>query len=100
WANLGEVYVSRAESKKGGDQEPDFNESLAAYLKAVELKPDDAVYHNNYARSVVRVKEVDEAWAELAKAAQLDPLQAGNFYYNLGALFVSTGTAAQRAQGV
>jgi Tfp pilus assembly protein PilF len=95
WANLGEVYASRAETKKGSDQDGDIKESLVAYTKAVELKPEDSVYHNNYARSLARSKKFDEAWAEMAKAAQLDQLQAGGYYYNLGTLFVNMGSGDQ-----
>lgn len=89
WGNLGEVYLARADSKKGPDQDADLSESMAAYTKAIELDPTNAVYHNNYGRSLARAKKTDQAWEELTKAAQLDPLQAGSFYYNLGTLFVN-----------
>jgi tetratricopeptide (TPR) repeat protein len=89
---LGEVYAGRADSKKGSDQEPDLNESMIAYQKAVELEPTNAVYHNNYARALARATHTDQSWEEAAKAAQLDPLQAGNYYYNLGTLFVNMGS--------
>jgi tetratricopeptide (TPR) repeat protein len=89
WANLGDVYVGRADTKKGSDQESDLNESMLAYEKAMELTPESAVYHNNYARSLARAKKTDQAMAEMAKAAQLDPLQGGNYYYNMGTLFAN-----------
>jgi Tfp pilus assembly protein PilF len=92
WGNLGEVYLARADSKKGSDQDPDLSASMAAYSKAIDLEPTNAVYHNNYARSLAHAKKTDQAWEEAAKAAQLDPLQAGNFYYNLGTLFVNMGS--------
>ncbi len=92
WSNLGEVYLARADSKKGPDQDADLTASMAAYSKAIELDPPNAVYHNNYARALAHAKKTDQAWEELAKAAQLDPLQAGSFYYNLGTLFVNMGS--------
>jgi tetratricopeptide (TPR) repeat protein len=36
-------------------------------------------------------KKIAEAQAELTKAAQLDPTQAGKYYYNLGAVLTNTG---------
>jgi tetratricopeptide (TPR) repeat protein len=57
----------------------------------MELKPDDAAYHNNYALVLVRAKKLPEAQAALEKAAQLDPPNAGKYYYNLGAVMMNTG---------
>ena len=59
--------------------------------KAIELKPDAPEYHNNYALALAKDKKFPEAQAELTKAAQLDPTQAGKYYYNLGAVLVNTG---------
>jgi tetratricopeptide (TPR) repeat protein len=38
---------------------------------------------------------MDQAQVELTKAAQLDPPQAGKYYYNLGAVYINT----QQSQG-
>jgi tetratricopeptide (TPR) repeat protein len=84
WGNLADSYLAR---KQPGDIE----KGVAAYAKAVELKGDDAAYHNNYALALAQVKKFDEAQAELTKAAQLDPASAGKYYYNLGAVYVNTG---------
>ncbi len=40
---------------------------------------------------LAKQKKFDEAQAELTKAAQLDPPQAGKYYYNIGAVLVNTG---------
>src|SRR5207248_506545 len=64
-----------------------------AYQKALELKPDDAAAHNNYALALAQAKKTAEAQAELTKAAQLEPAKAGQYYYNLGAVLVNTGQA-------
>src|SRR5206468_386236 len=48
-------------------------------------------YHNNYALALAKAKKFTEAQAELNKAAQLDPTQAGKYFYNLGAVLVNTG---------
>ena len=55
------------------------------------VKPDAPEYHNNYALALAKQKKFTEAQAELTKAAQLDPAQAGKYYYNMGAVLVNTG---------
>jgi tetratricopeptide (TPR) repeat protein len=89
WANLAEAYFGQAKSKTGDEQMALMNKGFEAYSKALELKPDDAGYHNNYALALARGKKFPEAQAELTKAAQMDPANAGRYYYNLGALLVN-----------
>jgi tetratricopeptide (TPR) repeat protein len=89
WANLAEAYFGQAKSKTGDEQTALNNKGFEAYSKALELKPDDAGYHNNYALALARGKKFPEAQAELTKAAQMDPANAGRYYYNLGALLVN-----------
>jgi tetratricopeptide (TPR) repeat protein len=91
WANLADTYLAIAAAKTGADQQAAIDQGLEAYQKAITLKPDEAPYHNNYALALAKAKKVEEAKAELTKAAQLDPTQAGKYYYNLGAVLVNTG---------
>ncbi len=91
WAQLAEAYMQQGGTKTGADQEAAYTKGLEAYAKALELKPEDAAYHNNYALALAKAKKFDEAQSELTKAAQLDPPQAGRYYYNLGAVLVNTG---------
>jgi tetratricopeptide (TPR) repeat protein len=93
WANLADAYVGQAGTKTGPDQQASLDKALDAYSKAIALKPDNPAYHNNYALTLAKAKKFDEAQAELNKAAQLDPPQAGRYYYNLGAVFVNNGQA-------
>ena len=90
WAQLAETYMSLADTKTGAEQQAAIDKSIAAYAKAVEIKVDDPNYHNNYALALAKGKKMNEAQAELTKAAQLDPPQAGKYYYNLGAVYVNT----------
>jgi tetratricopeptide (TPR) repeat protein len=90
WAQLAESYISLGDSKNGAEQQASFEKGVAAYAKAVEIKVDDPNYHNNYALALAKDKKMDLAQAELTKAAQLDPPQAGKYYYNLGAVYVNT----------
>ncbi len=91
WANLAEAEIGLAATKTGTDQQAAMDKGLAAYQKAIELKPDDPSFHNNYALALVKNKKLPEAQAELTKAAQLDPTNAGKYYYNMGAVLVNSG---------
>ncbi|MGC9948182.1 MAG: tetratricopeptide repeat protein [Bryobacteraceae bacterium] len=91
WANLGDSEVALAKTKTGTEHDEAINKGMEAYQKAMTLKPDDAGTHNNYGLALAQAKKFDEAQAELAKAAQLDPPSAGKYYFNLGALLVNNG---------
>src|SRR5262249_13418620 len=91
FAQLAEAYMGQAATKTGADFDATAAKGLDAYQKAIALKPDDAAYHNNYALALVKAKKIPDAQAELNKAAQLDPTNAGRYYYNLGAVLVNAG---------
>jgi tetratricopeptide (TPR) repeat protein len=95
WANLARAYGERADTKKQpdkvADRQADLDQAIAAYGKALEIKPDDAGLHLNLALALANEKKLPETKAELEKAAQLDPSQAGKAYYNLGAILINSG---------
>jgi tetratricopeptide (TPR) repeat protein len=91
WGNLADAYAGAAATKTGADQQAMLDKGIESYQKAIELKPDDAAYHNNYALLLARSKKSDEALVELTKAAELDPTNAGKYYYNGGAVLVNLG---------
>jgi tetratricopeptide (TPR) repeat protein len=93
WSNLADAYLNRSDARTGADKQSDLDKGIAAYGKAIAIKPDDPAYHNNYALGLAKNKKFDEAQAELTKAAQLDAANAGKYYYNLGAVYVNTGQA-------
>jgi len=93
WSNLADAYLNRSDARTGADRQSDLDKGIAAYAKAIAIKPDDPAYHNNYALGLAKNKKFDEAQAELTKAAQLDTANAGKYYYNLGAVYVNTGQA-------
>jgi len=99
WANLADAYMKLAATKNGAEFDATAQKGLDAYTKAIELKPEDAATHNNYALGLVQAKKIPEAQAELTKAAQLDPANAGKYYYNLGAVLTNAnqGDAAAEA---
>jgi tetratricopeptide (TPR) repeat protein len=91
WANLADAWGAVANKASGAEKDQAFEKGIAAYQKAIELKADDAAYHNNFGLLLARAKKTSEAQAELTKAAQVDPPNAGKYYYNLGAVLVNTG---------
>ncbi len=91
WANLAESYVGQAGTKAGADKDAVLNSAYETFQKAITLQPANAGYHNNYALALARGKKFPEAQGELQKAAELDPQNAGKYFYNLGALLVNAG---------
>ena len=91
WTNLADSYLADAAAKTGADREAETQKGMDAYLKAIELKPDEAAIHNNYGRALANLRKYPEAMAEMNKAAQIDPPGAGKYFYNLGAILVNTG---------
>lgn len=91
WANMAAAFEGLAGTKTGDEKDAALGKAVEAYTKALELKPDDAGLHNNFALCLVKQKKIEEAKAELEKAAALDPTQAGKYYFNLGAVMVNTG---------
>ena len=89
WANKAEAHVAFAGTKTGEEQVAELTKGMESYTKALELKPDDAGMHNNFALALAKAKKYPEAQAELDKAAQLDPPNAGRYYYNLGAILTN-----------
>lgn len=88
---LAESYSELAKTKTGAEQAAAYEKCFEAYKKTLELKPDEAGYHNNFGLALARASKFDEAQAELEKAAQLEPAKAGMYFYNLGAVLSNTG---------
>ena len=93
-SHMADTYIGRGDTKSSTEEkQADYALAVEAYKKAVEMSPEDPVYHNNYALALVKTKKIEEAQAELTKAAQLDPTSAGKYYYNLGAVLANIGQA-------
>lgn len=91
WANLASAHEGLGGTQTGEAQTASYQKATDAYMKAIELKPDDAGLHNNYGLLLAKMKNMDGAAAELDKAATLNPTGAGQYYFNLGAIMVNTG---------
>jgi len=90
WSNLADAYVNSAKKKTGAEFDATMAKGMDAFQKAIELNPNDAGLHNNYALALAQAKKFPEMQAELEKAAQMEPAKAGQYYYNLGAILVNT----------
>lgn len=91
WAQLAEAQSKLAPTKTGAERDTAYAASIAAYDKAIELAPDNAAYYNNYGLTLVKMGKIEEGQAKLGQAAQLDPLNGGRYYFNLGAVMVNSG---------
>lgn len=92
FSHMADSYIGLGDSKSSTEEKlAAYTAAADAYKKALAISPDDPVYHNNYALALVKSKKIDEAQAELNKAAQLDPTSAGKYYYNLGAVLANVG---------
>jgi tetratricopeptide (TPR) repeat protein len=91
---MAEAYIGLGDAKTdAAEKQAAYEKGLDAYTKALAITPDDGALHNNYALGLVRVKKIDEAQAELQKAATLDPASAAKYYYNLGAVLTNINQA-------
>jgi tetratricopeptide (TPR) repeat protein len=72
-ARLGDAYDSAGRT----------DDAIAAYQRAIELKPSFA-YYNNLGGIYGRAGKVDEAASMYQKAAELDPAQAAQAWRNFG----------------
>ena len=98
WAQLADAHVNAATKKTGAEFDAEMAKGIEGYNKALELNPADAATHNNFALALGKAKKFPEMQAELQKAAELDPLKAGQYYYNLGAMLVNAGQSEPAGQ--
>jgi tetratricopeptide (TPR) repeat protein len=90
WGNLADTYGKKAATERGAERLADYNAAADAYMKAIEIAPEDPTYRFNASLMLARANKMDEAQAQLAKAAQIDPTQASRGWRNLGAVYFDT----------
>jgi TonB family protein len=92
WFHLAEAAEKLAKQTADSAQREQLRaESVAAFDKAVALKPNDPAVHNNYALALAAAGNYVAAREHLDTAVRLDPQKAGQYYYNLGAVAVNDG---------
>ena len=90
WGNMAEALAGVVRTKTGAERDAVAEEAISAYRHAMTLEPDPA-YANNLGLLLIRINRLEEGVAELEKAAELSPENAGTYYFNLGATMVNTG---------
>jgi tetratricopeptide (TPR) repeat protein len=74
-----------------------FPEAEAAYTQAIALAPATSkalgTYHAGLALALLQQGKIEPSMAECDKTAQLDPKQAGQCFYNQGAILTNQGNA-------
>jgi tetratricopeptide (TPR) repeat protein len=87
FASLADAYI----------QDKKFPEAETAYTKAIALAPPNskslAGYHAGLALALLQQGKTEPSMAECDKTASLDPTQAGQCYYNEGAILTNQGNA-------
>jgi tetratricopeptide (TPR) repeat protein len=91
-SQLAQAYGKAAGQEQNRDARlQDQQKAVETYQKALQLSPNDAGLHNNLGSVYAEMGKVDDAKAEFQKAADLNPTQAGSYYYNLGVVMVNQG---------
>ncbi len=75
-----------------------YEEAEKSYKQAIELRPEAALTHSNFALALAKMGRVDEARAEFDKASELNPETAAANYFNLGAILYNQGTQMEEAE--
>ncbi len=90
WGYLGDAQRGAAAHATDAQvKTKDYQDAIESYQKAMALKP-AASYHAGLADAYARSGQTDKAVQEYAAAAQLDPTNAGAYYYNEGVVFTNT----------
>ena len=81
WAYLGDA-------QRGGKK---YTDAIDSYQKALAIKPNTGAYLSGLADAYAKSGQTDKAVQTYAAAAQADPLSAGTYYFNEGAIFTNIG---------
>ncbi len=91
WARLGDAYkMLAAKQTDKAQQSQDYAQAADAYQKAIQIKP-TADYWNLLGEAYAKTGKADDAIKAYTTAAQLDPPNAGKYYFNIGAVETNTG---------
>ena len=74
-----------------------YPQAAANYEKAIQAEPTNASFYNNLGNVYGHLGKTDQAIQQYEKAAQVDPPNAANYYFNEGALMENSGKFEQAA---
>jgi tetratricopeptide (TPR) repeat protein len=75
-----------------------YDEAIADYQKAVELKPTSADYYNNLSLALARAGKVPEAMQACEKASSMDPARGAIGWKNLGVVLYNSNHLAEAVE--
>ncbi len=81
WAYLGDA-------QRGAKK---YTDAIESYQKALAIKPNYGPYLGQIGDAYAKAGQTDKAVESYAAAAQADPQNAGNYYYNEGAILTNSG---------
>jgi tetratricopeptide (TPR) repeat protein len=104
WFKLGDYYrMSAPKQTDPAEKQKRLDSAVGAYEKAVEIKKSTtndkdpnatknlAAYYNNLADALYKAKKIDDAVKTYEMAAQADPSQVAQSYFNIGAVLTNSG---------
>ena len=104
WFKLGDYYrMSAPKQTDPAEKQKRLDSAVEAYQKAVEIKKSTtndkdpnatknlAAYYNNLADALYKAKKIDDAVKTYEMAAQADPSQVAQSYFNIGAVLTNSG---------
>lgn len=92
WAYLGDAQRGAASKAPDASAKTKlYQDAAASYEKALAIKPNNGPYLNGLAEAYAKTGQTDKAVQTYAAAAQADPTNAGNYYYNEGAVLTNSG---------
>jgi tetratricopeptide (TPR) repeat protein len=106
WFSLGDAYrLSANKQTDPAEKTKRLTEAANDYQKAVDLKQQAmqtqktpeaaktlAAYYNNLAEAEAKSGKTDDAVKSYGQAAEIDPPNAGQYYFNLGAILTNANT--------
>ena len=104
WFKLGDYYrMSAPKQTDPAEKQKRLDSAVESYQKAVEIKKSVtndkdpnatknlAAYYNNLADALYKAKKIDAAVKTYELAAQADPSQVAQSYFNIGAVLTNSG---------
>jgi tetratricopeptide (TPR) repeat protein len=104
WFKLGDYYrLSVPKQTDPAEKQKRLDSAVEAYQKAVQIKQSVtndkdpnagknlAAYYNNLADALYKAKKIDDAVKTYEMAAQADPSQVAQSYFNIGAVLTNSG---------
>ena len=104
WFKLGDAYrLSAPKQPDPAEKQKRLESAIEAYQKAIQIKQGAdnskdpnanktlAAYYNNLAEAYAKSNKIDDAIKTYALAAQSDPTNATQYYFNTGAVCTNAG---------